>query len=191
LLTGKINSKASNAPWIGPGSKCDTLTAQDAVFMNRELVKPATEPWTEARIQARTSAMVGTILKLWAVPVGHKPAFVPDRRVRRTKSIGITDLLAAGVLVAGANLYPRKKQFAGSVATVLADGTIELNDVVYATPTDTARAVTKGKTGGWWFFLVENDRKRSLRNLRRDYIKSMAVDADDDDDDGDDDEDEG
>lgn len=190
LLTGKINSKASNAAWTGPGSKSDTLIAQDAVFMNRPLVKSQIEPWTEARIQARTGEMVETILRLWAVPPGHKPAFVPDRRVRRTKSVGLTDLLAAAVLQPGDKLHPRKKQFAGAIATVLGDGTVELNGVVHTTPTEAARAITKGKTGGWWFFLVDNDRKRSLRNLRRDYIKSMAVDADDDDED-DEDEDEG
>jgi hypothetical protein len=51
--------------------------------------------------------------------------------------------------------------------------------------------ITGKKTGGFWFFLVENDRKRSLRTLRRDYVRSLALDAEDEDGDDDDDEDEG
>ena len=188
LLTGRINSKASNAPWTGDGSKLETLNAHDAIFMNRQLVKDPKAPWTEARIRTRTGELIEIVLKIWPVPPGHKSAFVPDRAVRRYKTIGLNDLIAAGVISVGAQLHPRRKQYADHVATVLADGAVEVDGTVHAKPTDAARAITGRKTGGWWFFLVDNDRKRSLRNLRRDYVKSMAVDTEDDDGDDDDDD---
>jgi hypothetical protein len=140
LLRSRINSKASNAAWTGPGSKVETLNSQDTVFLNRQLVKDSAGPWAEARIRARTTELIDVILTVWPVPAGHKSAFVPDRAVRRYKSVGLIDLIAAGVLSVGAQLYPRRKQYSGRVATVLADGSVEVDGVPYSRPTDAAHA---------------------------------------------------
>jgi len=39
LLTGKLNSKVSNGPWLGRGGKREGLEAHDVLFLNRELLK--------------------------------------------------------------------------------------------------------------------------------------------------------
>jgi hypothetical protein len=59
---------------------------------------------------------------------------------------------------------------------------------VYSTPSEAAKAVTGNTTNGWWFFLVEQQPRRSLRDVRRDYLESVADTEDEDEDEGDDDE---
>jgi Protein of unknown function (DUF1524) len=41
LLTGKLNSKVSNGPWIGTDSKRVGLEGHDVLMLNRELLKEA------------------------------------------------------------------------------------------------------------------------------------------------------
>jgi hypothetical protein len=71
-----------------------------------------------------------------------------------------------------------------------ADGTIEVNGIAFSSPTEAATAIAGKRTNGWWFFVTDQATKRSLRNIRRDYIDAMSVDADDDDQDDDEDDDE-
>jgi hypothetical protein len=49
--------------------------------------------------------------------------------------------------------------------------------------------MTGHHTNGWWFFLVDQASRRSLRSVRRDYVNQLAVDVEDDEaeDDGDED----
>ena len=56
--------------------------------------------------------------------------------------------------------------------------------------TAAARAITGHATNGWWFFLVDQASRRSLRTVRRDYVDAMAVDVEDDEAEEDGDEDE-
>jgi hypothetical protein len=88
------------------------------------------------------------------------------------------------------SLFPRLRQFAHRVATLLPDGRLEVDGVAYATPFNAATAIAGKRTNGWWFFLTDQESRRSLRNVRRDYIEAMDVDAEDDEagDEGDDEE---
>jgi hypothetical protein len=88
------------------------------------------------------------------------------------------------------SLFPRRKQFADRVATLLPDGRIEVDDMLFTSPSQAASRMTGQSMNGWWFFLTDQATRTSLRSVRRDYVNAMAVDVEDDepDDDGDDDE---
>ena len=87
------------------------------------------------------------------------------------------------------SLFPRHNQFAHRTVTLLSDGRIEVDGIPYLTPFNAASAIVGKRTNGWWFFLTDQAAKRSLRNVRRDYIEEMDVNAEDDEaDDGDDDD---
>jgi hypothetical protein len=85
-------------------------------------------------------------------------------------------------------LFPRKKKFGDKVATLLADGQVEVDGITYDSPSPAASAIVGHQMNGWWFFLVDQASRRSLRMVRRDYIDSMSVDAEDDEADDDDDD---
>jgi hypothetical protein len=189
LLTGRLNSKVSNAAWLGQAGKRKALEAHDVLLLNRELLKTADEFWNDASIRARTRTLADTIVQIWPVPEGHRSGFVPDRpRLRR--KLRISDLINAGKLEPGMSLFPRHKKYSDRIVLVLADGQVEVDGEAYSSPSEAAASIRGRPTNGWWFFLVDQASKRSLRMVRSDYLKTMALDAEDDegDDYGDDDE---
>jgi hypothetical protein len=191
LLTGPLNSKVSNGPWAGDGGKWEALEAHDVLLLNNDLRKRAPRAWTHEGIRSRTDEMADMIVDIWPVPPDHHAS--PSQRVairpRHTK-IAIVDLLNVGLLSAGLTLFPCRKKYAAQVATLLADGQIDVNGKMFSRVSEAAAAITGKPTGGWWFFLVSQTPRRSLRDVRRDYVEGLAVDVDDDDgdDEGDDDE---
>jgi hypothetical protein len=98
--------------------------------------------------------------------------------------------MAGGALEAGMSLFPRSKKYCHRVATLLPDGQLEVDGVAFSRPSDAATAIAGKRRNGWWFFLVDQSTRRSLRAVRHDYVNAMAVDAEDDeaDEDGEDDE---
>jgi hypothetical protein len=190
LLTGKLNSKQSNGPWLGKTGKREGLEEHSVLFLNRELLKKAGDKWTDDAIGARTKEMTEVVIQIWPVPPGHKSGFSPERRPRLRKKVHLSDLINAGVLTPGMMLFPARKKYSGKVATLLPDGLVEVDGVPYASPSDAATAVAGKRTGGWWFFLTDQASRTSLRKIRRDYVNAMAVDEDDDEPD-DDEEDDG
>ena len=190
LLTGKLNSKVSNGPWLGSGGKREGLEGHDVLLLNRELLKKAGDRWTDDAIRKRTAEQAETITAIWPVPAGHRSGFSPDRQPRLRKKVHLSDLIVGGALQVGIPLFPRRKRVADQVATLLPDGRIEVNGVAFSSPSEAASAIAGHPTNGWWFFLIDQATKRSLRAVRRDYVSAMAVDVDDDEseDDGDDDE---
>jgi len=99
--------------------------------------------------------------------------------------------LAPGGSSPDVRLFARRQKYVQVVATLLPDGRLDIDGVVHATPSEAAKAVTGQPTNGWWFFLTNKDPRRSLREVRRDYLESFADDVDDEDgdDEGDDDTD--
>jgi hypothetical protein len=87
-------------------------------------------------------------------------------------------------------LFRRSKKNPEQVATLLGDGRIEISGVQYSKPSEAASVLTGHATNGWWFFLVQQKPRRSLKDVWRDYVESLAVDAADDDAEEDVDEDE-
>jgi hypothetical protein len=190
LLTGRLNSKVSNGPWLGSGGKRAGLQEHDVLLLNRELLKKAGDEWTDEAIRVRTRDLAEVIIQIWPVPLNHRSGFSQDRpRLRRT--VQLSDLVSGGVLEPGMPLFPRRQKHSGRVATLLADGQLEVDGVAYSSPSTAASAITGQPTAGWWFFLVDQASRRSLRTVRRDYVNAMAVDVEDDEEEGDGDEDEG
>jgi hypothetical protein len=189
LLTGKLNSKLSNGPWIGPGGKRETLHAHDVLVLNRRVLDSTSDEWTEDLIRQRSQMLAQLVIEIWPVPAGHKTEFgtvkaAPKRKLR------MVDLINAGALHVGMRLYARPKKHKDRVVLLLADGSVEVDGVAYGSPSLAASDLTGHPTNGWWFFLVEHTPKRSLRAVRREYLESMAVEADDDEDEGEEDDEE-
>ncbi|MFN8176406.1 MAG: DUF262 domain-containing protein [bacterium] len=189
LLTGKLNSKVSNGPWLGSGGKREGLDAHCVLVLNRELLKRAGDQWGEEAIRARTRELTEAIIQIWPVPLNHRSGFSPDRP-RLRKRVDLADLINAGALTPGMTLFPRRKKFSDRVATLLSDGRIEVDDAVFPSPSRAASHMCGHPMNGWWFFLTDQASRTSLRTVRRDYVNAMAVDVEEDepDDDGDDDE---
>jgi hypothetical protein len=189
LLTGKLNSKVSSGPWFGTGGKREALEAHDVLFLNRELLKASTEAWTDEAIRVRTRELARVMAKIWPVPPNHRSEFAPRPKLR--KKVTLSDLIAGGALAPGISLFPRPKKYSHRVATLLPDGQVELDDEAFARPSDAASAIAGKRRNGWWFFLVDQSSKRSLRNVRQEYVEAMSINDEDDEADDDGDEDEG
>lgn len=181
LLTGKLNSKVSNGPWLGAGGKREGLEAHDVLFLNRDVLRSAPVAWSEGTIRQRTKELSATILEIWPVPANHKSGYASEQSSPRRHQIRLSDLISAQLLRPGMALYPRRKKFVDQVATLLPDGQIEVNGRPYSSPSDAARAFTGRPTNGWWFFLTSRTDKSSLKSARREYIEGLAGDADDED----------
>jgi Protein of unknown function DUF262/Protein of unknown function (DUF1524)/Restriction Enzyme Adenine Methylase Associated len=189
LLTGKLNSKVSNGPWLGNGGKREGLEAHDVLFLNRELLRGSAEAWTDEAIRVRTRELARVIAEIWPVPPNHRSEFAPGKPNFR-KKVTLSDLIAGGALVPGISLFPRRKKLSHKVATLLPDGQVEVDSIAFARATDAASAIAGKRTNGWWFFLVDQQSKRSLRDVRQDYVETMSISDEEEeaDDDGDDDE---
>lgn len=189
LLTGKLNTRVSNGPWLGNAGKRKSLEGHDVLFLNRELCKRE-DDWTDEAIRSRTVAITALIIEIWPVPPGHRSG-VSHQKSKPGHRVDVADLIAAGLVTPGMSLYPRRKRFADRIGTLLNDGGIEIDGTTFATPSGAAVSLTGRPTNGWSFFLVDRNSRRSLRDVWRDYVEALAVDADEVDvsDDGDDEED--
>jgi uncharacterized protein DUF262/uncharacterized protein DUF1524/RAMA domain-containing protein len=180
LLTRRLNSAVSNGPWSGPTGKYAALQRHDVLILNRRLVEQASDGWDDEHIQARAEQLIDAIIQVWPVPEGHKSR--PERAERRpTRKVQLADLMAAGLLEEGATLYTRRRRVAERTATVLPDGTLDVDGVLYSTPSGASRAVTGTSENGWSFWLVDPKSKRSLRDLLREYVDQSGVEVEDED----------
>jgi GNAT superfamily N-acetyltransferase len=188
LLTGKLNGKVSNGPWLGDDGKLHALQQHDVLLLNRKLVTAHPSDWAEATIRSRTQEMIDAILAIWPVPAGHRSTFRPEPRAF-PRRLDLADLIAAGVLTAGMTLWPRARKHAQRTATLLADGQIDIDGVLFQSPSEAGKALNGGPVNGWWFFLIDRETKKSLKTVRRDYLEQLQeaddeVEGDDEDDDG-------
>ncbi len=188
LLTGPLNSKVSNGPWLGDNGKKKGLEAHDVLVMNRELLKAADQGWAEAGIRSRSLELANLIVEIWPTPPGHRSGFTQERAAPRHK-VDLSDLIAAQRIDPGTTLFARQKKHADVTATLLPDGRLDIDGTVYATPSEAGVSVRKKPTNGWSFWLVDKDMRRSLRDIRRDYLESFAEDVSEEDGDEDEDED--
>ena len=180
LLTSRLNAKVSNGPWLGDCGKRHGLEAHDVLVLNRELLKGAGDSWTDAGIRNRSDDLSKYIIEIWPAPEGHRSGFTHEN-VRHTHKVDLSDLLSADCIQAGALLTPRRKTFAHSIATLLPDGRLDVNGAVFASPSEAAKGITGTATNGWWFFLVDTQARRSLKDLRLEYLESITAELDEDD----------
>lgn len=190
LLTGRLNSKVSNGPWLGSGGKREGLEEHDVLLLNRDLLKQGGDQWTDEDIRARTTELAEVIVHIWPVPPNHRSGFTPDKP-RLRKKVDLADLINGGALQPGMSLFPRRAKYSDRVATLLPDGRIEIDDTLFSSPSHAAGHIVGHAMNGWWFFLIDQASGTSLRRVRRDYVNAMAVDVEDDEPDDDGDEDEG
>lgn len=188
LLTSRLNSKVSNGPWNGEMGKKQALEDHCVLLMNRKLKDLAGDDWNESKIRTRTEALVKVITEIWPVPEGHRSYFNSER-VRPNRRLDTSDLISAGCLQAGMALIPRSKKHMSSNATLLGDGRVDIDGVVYASVSEAAKALTGSIVNGWTFFLVDKQTKKSLRDVRLEYLESIAADPDSEDDESDEDDD--
>jgi hypothetical protein len=186
LLPDRLNSKLSNGPWQGRVGKRSVLKEHNVLFLNRVICE--LDEWDESAIEQRTTKMLDAILKIWPVPPGHRSDFAREAPKRFWKHLKLIELLNAGVLVPGTSLFPRQKQHADVAVTLLADGTIDVDGKVFEEPSAAAAAIADWPTNGWWFFLVSKSPRRSLGQVRSEYVNQMAPDAEVNDEDEEDDE---
>ena len=177
LLTSRLNSKVSNGPWLAGKGKLALLDTKDVLLLNRGVRKQAHDGWDENRIQIRTQQLIDAILAIWPVPAGHQGLPTSGHRVD-TVSVGIADLLSDGLLTTGQILHAGGR-WAPAIATVLADGRLQVGEDIYETPSGAAKAVRKRTTNGWAFWLTSPGGDTSLRDLRTDYSAQFGVEATD------------
>jgi hypothetical protein len=180
LLTSRLNSKVSNGPWASDGGKRQGLEMHDVLVMNRELLKGSETEWTESMIRARSEELAKRIIEAWPTPEGYKSGFAAET-VRPRHRVDLSDLVSAEFLKPGARLIPRSKKFRDQVAVVLSDGRIEWNNQFFSSPSLAGKAITgRVAVNGWYFFLVEGEKKRSLKELRIQYLEAISADPEDD-----------
>lgn len=189
LLTGKLNSRMSNGPWRGPGGKREALEQHSVLMLNRELLRHPGDTWSDDAIAKRSDELAGRIIEIWPAPLGHRSSF-SEQKPRRHHRVDLADLINAGLLQPGMTLHARRPKNSGRVATLLADGRVDVDGTAYPGPTEAATAIAGKRMGGWWFFLVDPAARRSLRNVRQDYVHGLADDADDESDEEGEDDDE-
>ena len=189
LLNGRLNSKMSNGPWLGVGGKREGLEGHSVLFLNRGVLRDGSDAWSEETIRARTDALVDMVIAIWPVPAGHRSGFVEEKAPARHHKVDLADLISSGKIAPGTCLFPRRKKYADRAATVLPDGQIDIDGTTFPTPSAAGASITGKPTNGWWFFLVDQATRRSLKDVRREYVDAHAVDADEEEADDEDDDD--
>jgi hypothetical protein len=174
LLTGRLNSKVSNGPWLG---KRAALKEHDVLKLNIDLLDAGGELWNEESIRRRTDVLIQSIIEIWPVPAGHKSNFGAQAERPRHR-IEVADLISAGLLEIGTTLYARRRKHSHRTATVLPDGHIDVDGVSYASPSGAATSISGKSENGWWFFLLSPTTRKSLSDLWHEYVDQTAVDVD-------------
>jgi hypothetical protein len=176
LLTKGLNSKISNGPWGGKAGKRDALREHNVLLLTHDIHDQATEQWTDAAVRDRTRKLALMLTEIWPVPAGH--SVKPPQPLRKVLRVDLAALIIGGSLEPGMSLTPRRKKHAGRAATLLADGRVEVDGKIFANQTEAASFIAGKRIGGWWFFLVDPVSRRSLRDVRNDYVNAMAGDSD-------------
>jgi hypothetical protein len=179
LLTGRLNASISNGPWAGADGKREALQKHDVLMLNRELLKEAVDAWTDDAIRQRTTGLTQLVLTIWPTPEGHRSSFSEERAAPRRR-VELVDLIGAGLIAPGATLFAKRKKYSHRTATVLQDGQLDVDGVVYGSPSAAALAITAKSENGWHFFLVDPSTKRRLADVLREYVDHLSVDVDDD-----------
>jgi hypothetical protein len=185
LLTRSLNSKVSNSPWRGDTGKRQALREHNVLLLTRDIHDDGADgEWTDAAIRKRTRKLAEALTEIWRVPPNHRVK--PPQPLRKVLRIGLADLIEGGVLQSGMPLIPRRKKQADRVAALLPGGRVGVDDRIFDNQTEAASYIAGRKVGGWWFFLVDANSRRSLRDVRNDYVNAMSLDTEVEDDEGED-----
>jgi len=178
LLTRKLNSTVSNGPWLGEGGKASHLQEKDVVLLNSRLLKDyASKQWDEAGIDQRTVRLITAVLSIWSVPLGHK-INIDKGQATSSVTVEIADLIGAGFLAVGQTLYSSPGTYGGYTGRILSDGRIEVAGQVCDSPSRAGMFVRKKNTNGWGFWRMNSNGRRSLRDVRAEYLRVVSPETD-------------
>ncbi len=176
LLMQAHNSKVSNGPW---SEKRGSFDKHNVLKLNQDLLDASAGGWDDESIRTRTDQLVETVIGIWPVPEGHESG-IESLVTRPKRKIGLIDLIGAGLIQPGATLTVTRKPHQHRTATLLADGQIDVDGKVYATPSGAATAISGHQTNGWQLFRVGPSARR-LSKIWYDYVDELSIEADDSD----------
>lgn len=146
--------------------------------MNKPQPKDETlHPSERAFLEACVAPVAGLLRVLGASPdTLDQLATKPVRKRRRYDETVVADLLDAKLLSVGGGLHPVETRFT-SVATVLADGSLEVAGTTYSAVSEAATAVAGSNRNGWDFWGVPSGSGSlvPLTELRARLVKNKAA----------------
>ena len=177
IVTQALNTRVSNGSWQ---VKRTHFLETDDVLMTKDAIKLAAGgEWSERQIEERTSLLIDRVLDLWPVPEGHVARVAGERAASTSASVGLADLVGAGLIQPGTRLIPGGTYFREGVeAEVLVDGNILFDGVSYDYPSSAALAAHKiaNALNGWWYWQIAGTETR-LSHVRDAYVESRAKSA--------------
>lgn len=176
LLSSKLNSSVSNGPWGSEDGKRASLLQRDVLFLNRSVTDEAGLVWDEQKIDARTEGLIDDILAVWPVPPGHQSSVGTKKETSKIK-ITVQDLMGAGLLQPGQVLYSSHSKFPDVTAVILEDGGIGVGDEIFKTPSGAGDFIRNKSTNGWSFWLLDPETKKSLRDIRTQYLDQLVAEG--------------
>lgn len=167
LLTGALNSKVSNGAW---GSKRQALLQHNTIKLTGRLIEQTQDrDWDETLIDARTSELIETMLRIWPVPPGHTGQVV-DPQTKAQDWVELKHLIEAGLLAPGDTLYASHRDYVGTEAVIRTDARIDVGLKTFGTPSGAAMHLRRKATNGWYFWRLADGRR--LRDVRAAFISS-------------------
>jgi len=171
LLTKKLNSKNSNKAW---SEKKKYIDEHDLLQLNKYVLKIGEKNWTDQDITDRTELFIDTLTKIWPAPNGHRVNRGRETS-RRSYSVSVSDLLAAGLIKSGQTLYSRPGRHGGFTAQILSDGRIEVQGQIRDS-LSLAGAVVRGRnTNGWTFWRIDLHSQKLMDDVRHEYEAQMGI----------------
>jgi Protein of unknown function DUF262/Protein of unknown function (DUF1524)/Restriction Enzyme Adenine Methylase Associated len=166
LLTGSLNAKVSNGPWLGTGGKLAHLERHDVILMNRRIARDGAEGWDETRIDQRTDELIDAILQSWPVPAGHTGK-IRDVAPKDVDYIELRHLVQAGAVALGTQLRAPGGKHADVTGTVLVGGRIGIDGREFDSPSGAAKHVLGRNQNGWTYWRVPDGRR--LEDVRMEF----------------------
>lgn len=186
LVTKSLNSSLSNDAWE---NKKTTLTKRDIGFMNKGIIAAHPTAWTDEDIIGRGQELKEIVLGIWPAPAGHKVQRDRNMNVRTRREVSLVHLLEADLIKVGQILYPKRGKYAGKNGVIVESGEILLDGKLFYSPSGAAVYLTNRPTGGWRFWLTNQESKQMLFDLRKQFLDGLDSETGLDDDDEDDDDD--
>lgn len=171
LITSSLNSKVSNGPWA---TKRKALLEHNTIKLTGRLVEQADRvDWDEVSIDQRTDALVGALLKVWPVPVGHRGEVV-DPETKAHDWIELKHLVSSGLLQPGTVVHASHRDFKERTAVITGDGHLEIDGRRFESPSGAGKHVLKRTTNGWYFWSLADGRR--LRDVRSQFLGAASSD---------------
>ena len=175
LLTTKLNSSVSNGPWE---AKSAALTKFDVLLINKQIQDQGSHGWSEDEIIKHTSRLIEVLISIWPVPLGHKSIVIENRPDEQLK-VEVIDLISAGLVKAGQSLYPKDQKLKGFSAQILEDGRIQVGEKTFNSLSLAGVELRKRSANGWTFWLINDETRKSMADLREEYRGMIGLEAED------------